>query len=324
MVEPTAPNVFVGTAVGKAILCGEHAVVYGKPAIAIPVTAVQARAELQVHEHCPLQILADDLGVVWRLTELSSDHFVRTAIEGCLSHLGKATPPDGTLRLTSSIPIASGLGSSAAIATALIRCIAAWAGAPLTPAQTSELAYAVEKIQHGTPSGIDNTVIAYETPVWYIKGSPPEPLENATEFHLLLADSGEAGSTKQAVSQVRTFWQANSVLANAIFHQIAEISLRVKERLALGIPYQCGELLSENHALLAQLGVSTPKLDHLVKVAQQAGAVGAKLSGGGLGGNLLALVTDAQISNVKQALLNAGAKKVLATQVKPTTILQVD
>jgi mevalonate kinase len=323
VVDPIAPLAFVGTAVGKAILCGEHAVVYGKPAIAIPVTSVQASAELRVQADQPLQIVAADIDAIWHLTELPTDHFVRTAIEGCLRHLGKATPPDGTLRLTSSIPIASGLGSSAAIATALIRCIAAWAGKSLSPAETSNLAYAVEKIQHGTPSGIDNTVIAYEAPVWFIKGVSPQPLENATPFHLLLADSGEAGSTKQAVAQVRAFWQANPKIANALFQQIAEISLQVKENLALGSPYPCGELLNKNHTLLSQFGISTPKLDHLVRVAQQAGAVGAKLSGGGLGGNLLALVTDSQLTNVKQALLSAGAKTVLITQVKSTQNRQV-
>ena len=124
-----------------------------------------------------------------------------------LEALGVATP-DWRILLRSTIPVSSGLGSGAAAATAIVRAIAAAAGRFLTPAEISALVFESERLFHGTPSGIDNTVVAYEQPVWFVRGQPPEPFAIARPVTLVIGDTGIASPTSVTVGDVRGGWQA--------------------------------------------------------------------------------------------------------------------
>ena len=148
------------TAPGKVIIFGEHAVVYGQPAIAAPVHQAQATATVEPGEPGSGLILsAADLDLVLPLTEAPKDDPLAAMARLTLAYLD-APAPDATLTVRSTVPIASGMGSGAAVSTAIVRALAAWMGRELRADVVSGLVYEVEKLHHGTPSGIDNTVSA--------------------------------------------------------------------------------------------------------------------------------------------------------------------
>lgn len=301
---------------GKVILVGEHAVVYGRPAIAVPVWETVARARVTPNaagRGCVIH--ARDLGRTIALAEAGGDEPLAAVARATLAHLGLPTAPDWQIDLTSTIPMASGMGSGAAVCAALVRALFAQAGEVPDPATVSDLVYRAEQIYHGTPSGIDNTVVAYGQPVWFVRGSPPVVFTPARPFTLVIADSGEPGLTKQTVAAVRARRQENPPRYEAWFDEIAALVQAARAAIEQGVPAQLGPLFDHNHALLQQLGVSTARLDRLIAVARRAGAAGAKLSGGGGGGNLIALVDGVSAPAVRAALLAAGAPRVIVTTV---------
>ena len=195
-----------------------------------------------------------------------------------------------TLRVTSTIPQAAGLGSGAAVSVALIRAVSAFLGRPLANAQVSALALEVEKYYHGTPSGIDNTVITFNQPVYFTRGLPIEIFRIAASFHLVVGDTGVRSLTSLVVGDLRQRWQVDPGRYEALFDEAGRLAAEARELIEEGHPKQLGALMNENHALLQEMEVSSPELDGLVEAARAAGALGAKLSGGGRGGNMIALV----------------------------------
>jgi len=308
---------YQASACAKIILCGEHAVVYGRPAIAIPVPDVRTQARFVPTLSGPLRVQLPDLHEAWAWTS-QSQHPVAIVIRKAMDHF-QLTSLSGVLTVHSDIPIGGGLGSSASLATAIVRVIAQVAGRPLPPAALSALVYEGEKLWHGTPSGIDNTVIAYEQPIWFVKGNPPRPFPPARAFTLVIADSGFSASTREVVAEVRTRWQANQAHYDALFDAIAEIVQEVRRLLLAGDIEALGPALDENQRLLEALGVSSPVLERLIAAAREAGALGAKLVGAGRGGNILALVDARRASRVVQALEEAGATRVLQSRVRAGT-----
>lgn len=304
------------TASGKIILFGEHAVVYGRPAIAAPVSQVRATATVTdgpAGKGCIL--FAQDIDEEIRPTQAAADHPLALVLRLALDAAGVQAEPDWRVALTSGIPIASGLGSGAAISTALVRAVLTHANQPALPETVSRLVYRSEELFHGTPSGIDNTVIAYERPVWFVKGRPPETFAVGRSFTLAIADSGIASPTKETVGDVRRAWQADPAASESIFHRIADIVHGARRAIADGNWAAIGLLMNANQQRLQELGVSSPPLEKLIEAAREAGALGAKLSGGGRGGNLIALVDGESAGAVQAALLAAGAKRVLLTEV---------
>jgi mevalonate kinase len=316
---------------GKVILFGEHAVVYGRPAIAVPVTQVRACA---VVESGPsgqgLVVRALDLGLEYRLgVAVAVDHPaypLEVTVRNALRRLGTGTPsrhrpggveavPDLTLTMSSTVPMARGLGSGAALAAAVVRALFQHFGCQLTPVEVSELVYQTEVIHHGTPSGIDNTVIAYEQPVYFVKGQPIDVLDVGRPFWLAIGDTGVASPTRIAVGDVRQGWQQNPVRYEALFDGIGAISRRARQALVQGEIDVLGALMNENQELLEGLGVSSPELEALIRAARQAGALGAKLCGAGRGGNMIALVEAGRTKAIATALRRAGAEGVIVSKV---------
>jgi mevalonate kinase len=311
--------IFTASAPGKVILFGEHAVVYGQPAIAVPVTQVRAKAtvmpNIKQHED-EVRILAPDVGVDSSLENISTENPIRAALESVRTVLGMDRLPACTIKINSTIPVASGLGSGAAVSVALIRALSAFLGHPMLNDQVSTLAYQVEKIHHGTPSGIDNTVVTYEMAVFFIKGEPVETFENSKAVTILIADTGIPAPTRESVQDVRAAWQKDPLGYDRIFAAIGSIVKTARQAMEGGHPEWLGPLMDENHGLLKEIGVSSPALDHLVRTARDAGALGAKLSGGGRGGNMIALVDDHQVAVVAAALKDAGAIRVINTRIE--------
>jgi len=323
MTEASAP--------GKLILCGEHAVVYGRPAIALPLGDVRARAVISAGAPgSGITCAAADLDRSWTLADEPTNPFSEL-ISALLERLGLPAAPDLQITISSAIPIAGGMGSGAAIATAITRALATHLGHDLPPDVISTLVYTSEQRFHGTPSGIDNTVIAYERPIWYVRrqndarrGENEAPVQSeiapvvlAAPFTLLIGDTGVRSPTRLPVGEVRQRWQADPLRYEAIFDAIASVVADTRSALATGDLSALGQLLNANQSLLAQLGVSSPELDRLIAAARAAGAAGAKLSGAGWGGVMFALVTAATHERIAAALTRAGAVRVLETTVAP-------
>jgi len=306
------------SAPGKIILFGEHAVVYGRPAIAVPVNQVKARAVAMANPHQPsgeVLIQAPDIGFESRLSELPGDHSLAFAVTSVLTELEILRPPAFTLRVTSTIPIAAGLGSGAAVSVAIIRAVSSFLCRPLANEQVSGLAYEVEKHYHGSPSGIDNTVITYNMPVYFVRGRPVETFQVANPFTIVIGDTGIKSPTAIAVGDLRKLWQADPDPYEILFDKTGQIADDARRLIEGGRPDKLGPLMFENQLLLQEMGVSSPELDYLVKVALEAGALGAKLSGGGRGGNMIALVEPEQASSVAKALARGGATRTIITKV---------
>lgn len=309
------------TAPAKIILFGEHAVVYGQPAIAVPVNQLRARASILPAVKAPpgqIHIQAADIGLEAELQELPEDHPLRILLHNVVQVLDIQHIPACRIRMTTTIPIAAGMGSGAAASVALIRAWSSFLGEPLGDDRVNELAYEIEKIYHGTPSGIDNTVITYNRPVYYIRDYPIQVFQPGRTFHLLIADSGLPARTAITVGNVRQAWLAQPQLYEQRFRAIGDVVRSAKEALETGRLTEVGDLMDRNQELLSSLNVSSPDLDRLIQSARQAGALGAKLTGGGGGGNMIALVEPDCRPAVRSALLAAGAVQVIEAQISPS------
>lgn len=312
------------TAPGKIILLGEHAVVYGQPALAVPLGALQTQCMVDFlpenGENTADSVLieAPDIGLSTRLGLLLRDqptHPLAAVIQATFRALGVSAPRPMRIHVTSSIPVASGLGSGAAVSVAMIRGIAEAYQHHLDNEQVNELAYEIEKLHHGTPSGVDNTVITHNRPVYFVREQPIQTLHARHPFTVVIADTGVAALTRESVGDVRKLWQADPARWEAVFEQVGELVRAARDIIESGETASLGPIMDTNHALLQEMTVSSPALDHLVVAAKKAGAEGAKLSGGGRGGNMIALVNPKKAEKVAAALKKAGATHVMISQV---------
>ncbi len=306
------------SAPGKVILCGEHAVVYQKPAIAVPVFEGSTKCSIVAKPTAPHDetiIIAPNIALKCYLSCLVEKHPIRVAINLVLKKLQLDHLPVCEIRINSTLPTAAGLGSSASTSVALIRALSTFLGSSFADEEVNQVAFEVEKIHHGTPSGIDNTVITYAKSLFYIKDQPCEFILPGKQVTLVIADTGIKSSTSKAVSEVLLGYQENQDRFEALFNQIGDLVVSAKKSFINGDQISLGKTLTENHMLLQKMGVSCDKLDVLVDFALSQGALGAKLSGGGQGGNMIALVKSDEADIMASALLSKGAVNTLITHI---------
>ena len=308
------------SAPGKVILFGEHAVVYGRPAIAAPLSQVRTRATVTERDGQGILLAAPDINKRYLLSEASEgDPFAR-AVRLVLDMLSRPVEPALTVKVQSDLPIASGLGSGAAMAAAVIRALHKHMspGAELTDEQVSNLTYQVETILHGTPSGIDNSVVSAEKPIYFIRQERRnliELLEPGESITLLVADTGVISRTKVVVGDVRRRWKKKTAEFERFFDECGQIAQSARRAIEKGDIDKLGWLMTENQAVLRRMTVSSVELERLIAAAEEAGATGAKLSGAGRGGNIIALVGEENAPLVHQALIDAGAAGVLESVI---------
>jgi mevalonate kinase len=310
------PN--ITSAPGKIILFGEHAVVYGIPAIAVPLLDLRVTVNWTPTDNNTLTVIGKDhnhkqVSIDFDMDDLQ--HPLTSVIRQVLHHYNAPTP-SASIEIQSDIPIASGLGSGAAVSTALGRAIANISNYDIPADVLNHIVFETEKIHHGTPSGIDNTVIVYEQAIKFIKNYPIEPLTIHTPFSLIVADTGIPAPTHESVGDVRALYDADQHHIQTIFDEIGAIVDSAIDCIAQGDIPQLGSLMTQNHEYLQKLTVSSKELDKLVHVALDHGALGAKLSGGGRGGNMIVLVQNDMIEPISQHLIEAGAARVFSTLVK--------
>ena len=310
-------------AAAKLIIAGEHAVVYQRPALAVPLPDICASVRIDAAPHghgC--MVHSPDLP---QRGQLGVDSDAMLDLIGDILGAWQLPVPDITITITSAIPIASGMGSGAAVATAVVRAMAAWYQRPLHPDDLAALVYQSEQRLHGTPSGIDNTVIAYDRAIAFQRRAAlPDgtaqtpritPLAIARPVTLVVGDSGERSPTHLAVAGVRQRRAQAVAHYDALFDAIAAVTVVAQQALASGDIPLLGAICTQNHTLLQAIGVSTPLLDRLVTAACHAGAYGAKLSGAGVGGVMFAVTSSDAVSDVADALHQAGATRVLTCQL---------
>ena len=310
MTERTAP--------GKVILFGEHAVVYGKPALAAPVHSTRARAEVIDLPKDPagwVRLEAPGTQTSAWLHEMDGADPLAAGIRLILKDLGGELRSALRVSLESDIPVGAGMGSSAAVSVAVLRALAAHLGRELPPERVSALAYEVEKLQHGTPSGIDNTVVTYERPLYFIAGQPFQFVQVGRPFTLMIGDSGDRLPTRESVAAVLERRAADPESVDRVFAEIAVISEQGRRLIESGDNRQLGPLMDHNQTLLKAIGVSSRGLEGLIRAAKRAGALGAKLSGAGRGGIMIALVEPESAEPVGIALRQAGATRTIRTEI---------
>ncbi|MDX1438124.1 MAG: mevalonate kinase, partial [Anaerolineales bacterium] len=306
------------TAPAKIILLGEHAVVYGRPAIAIPVRQRMVKVIIKPQPGAPsgqVRIKSPSIQLDALLEELPDGDPILAVIQETLMHVQADSLPACSIRITSDIPVAAGLGSGAAVSVATSKAVAGFLGRPLGDQEISDIAYRVETIHHGTPSGIDNTVIAFNQAIYFQKDKPVQFLDLRYRFQFIIADTGIPSPTRETVSRVRENWQTDVPGYNSLFNDVADIVNRARQSMERGDAKTLGRLLNENQALLAEMGVSSSELDQLIRTARAAGALGAKLSGGGGGGNMIALVDQDSKTAVAADLKAAGAVRIFHASI---------
>ena len=309
---------YSASAPGKIILFGEHAVVYDRPAIAAPVPQVRAKAIVMAEPRSPrgqVRILAPDIELETTLARLPAEHPLAVVIQKAVPAMQISHIPACSIQITSTIPIAGGLGSGAAVSVATLRALSAFVGHPLADEQISELVYQSELIYHGTPSGIDNTVITFARPVYFVKSQPVKFISVKTPLTLVIGNTGVESPTSIAVGELRQAWERQPEQYEQLFDSAGAMAASGRKAIEAGKVEALGTLMNDNHALLQQMGVSSPELDQLVQAARSAGALGAKLSGAGRGGSMIALVSAETSNPVTTALLNAGAVGTILTEI---------
>lgn len=295
-----------GYAHSKLILVGEHAVVYGKPAIAIPFP-LKVKSTVEKN---PGEIILSSVYYVGSIDTIPEKmKGIAACIRATLHYMGK--PVNGLLiRLQSSIPLGRGLGSSAAIAIAIVRSLFSFYGRTVSQKELTTLVEIAEVYAHGNPSGIDMAAASSECPIFFKNEEKETAIKMGAPFHFVVADSGRIGDTHTAVKKVKEQLRIEPKKIHSVLERIEKITYEAKVVLADGNSYLLGQLLNLNHSELIKLGVSDRGLNRLVEAAKSAGSLGAKLTGGGLGGCVLALAPDRERAKViAEVLMKSGANK---------------
>jgi mevalonate kinase len=292
-----------GRAGGKVILLGEHAVVYGRPALAVGIAP-------GVSAH-----VADGEGP--RLVSAVDDDGRGTTLVAEAARLVGLPPARVVVSVTSDLPPGRGLGSSAALAVATLRALAAAAERRLTPEEECRFGRELEAIFHGTPSGVDPAAAALGGCLRFVRGEPPAVREVVPggRLDLVVAYGREPRRTGAAVGGLRERWLADRVRHERLFDEVADVVAAGISAVEHGDATALGAAFDANQRLLEMLGVSSPAIAALTAAARAAGACGAKLTGGGAGGAIVAVAADGDA--VAARLAHEGAA-VLRARVSDT------
>jgi len=313
----------IASAPAKVILFGEHFVVYGKPAIAVAIDR-RVYVKVGIREDRKLYIRSLNLEISGYFRnekfvlesgkESAEEKFepIRVVTEKLLEASNKDVGV--TIEIDSQIPVAAGLGSSASVATATATALNHLLNAELSREEIFKVTFEAEKLIHGTPSGIDPAIATYGGAIIYRKDEGFQPINIEFSVPLIVGDTGLERSTGSLVAHVKQIRNAYPEIVNSIFEAGEKIVEKAVQALKEGDLEVLGRLMLINHGLLFAIGVSHEKLDKLVHAALRAGAYGAKLTGAGGGGCMIAIapskLVDQVISSIEQAGGTAFSAKI--------------
>jgi len=319
------PLEVVASAPAKAILFGEHFVVYGQPAIVLAIDR-RAYVKARLRKDRQIHIYSKDMGVSGyfsdgRFQPEQGDREARRKLEpikvAAESVLRTTQTRVGLdLEIRSSIPVASGLGSSAAVAAATAMATSKILNIELSKEKIFQITYDSERLIHGTPSGIDPAIATYGGVLLYQRGKGLTHLKIEGEIPLVVGDTGVERSTGELVAKVRRLRERYPVLVDALIELGGELTSTAVDALRRNDLQSVGELMNMNHSLLSAIGVSHELLDRLVHAARRAGALGAKLTGAGGGGCMIALASPETLERVASAIEQAGVTAFVARKAE--------
>lgn len=315
---------------GKVILLGEHGVVYGRPALAAGLSA-GCRAKAGPAESTSLVIEADADAPCFRESdraqgaervEVLADaspypdelrENLRRAFSAVLEGYEKERP-GLEVRVKRGLPPGAGLGCSAALAVSVVRALDSALGLERDAREVAEQSLRWERVFHGNPSGIDSAIAASGGMALFRRGEPLQSVDSPIKPLLVIGHSGQSASTRAMVEKVARLHARQRDEVEAIFDEMAELVLCGSSALEAGDAVALAELMDRDQELLQRLGVSTPRIDEMCRVALGAGAAGAKLTGSGGGGCMIALVEDPDSAkSALEALNRMGSGAFLAS-----------
>jgi len=304
-----------GSGFGKAILFNEHFTVYGIPSI---VSAIDRATTATVK---PFEgegwIIDDQRKATPRYKEEKLEH-QKDSTERILKAAGIDTTRNPIkITLEGDLVAASGIGASAASCTAIARALSDEFNLGLSDDRINELAYEGEKGYHGAPSGIDNTAATYGGLIWFVRGTPNviERMKLERPIEIVMGNTGLVADTKAAVAGVRERKKKYQEKYGKIFKEAEGLAYKARKALESYDLKAVGKLMDENHKHLQEIEVSCKELDFLVNLARERGALGAKLTGGGLGGNMVALTPGEDLQEKIARAMEKEGFEVLRTKI---------
>lgn len=294
----------IGTATGKIILMGEHAVVYGEPAIAFPFHAANVTTTVETANEMSLDCSYFSGNLSHAPQQL---HNIKESIYQTLSFLNR----EDTLafKITSTIPPERGMGSSAAVAVSVVRSIFDYYSYSYKEEELALLVNKAEKIAHGNPSGIDAAATSGTQPIFFIKGEAWQTFPmDMKQAWLIVADTGIKGQTREAVKDVAHLFEVDKQTISKKIIGLGQLTLKSKQAILADDVQGLGDAMEQAQRLLSEMTVSHPTIEKLIASAKAAGALGAKLTGGGRGGCVIALAaSQKKAESIAEAFQKAGA-----------------
>jgi len=312
----------IASAPAKVILFGEHFVVYGEPAIVLAIDK-RAYAKVETRRDKKLFLRSANLNLSgffedndFRI-EQGNPKEARMRLEPLKCVVEKVMEISKekvglNVEVNSTVPIAAGLGSSAAVASATAAAVGTLLKVNMSKENIFRIAYEAEKIVHGTPSGVDPAISTFGGTLLFQMDTGFKPLDVKAEIPLVIGHTGVERSTRVQVAKVRDLKNKYPQVVEPMMRVAREIVLRAIEALKKGDLKTLGDLMNINHALLYGLGVSDESLEWLINAARKAGALGAKLTGAGGGGCMIALASKDEIEKVLEAVQRAGGNAFVA------------
>ncbi|MHA1409411.1 MAG: mevalonate kinase [Candidatus Odinarchaeia archaeon] len=300
----------IASAPGKCILTGEHSVVYGSPAL---VVALNMRAFVEVKFNNKNKLIIETkqydrkVSLPLDITNLNEiDEVIRPVYLSTIKTMNFLESKKGiTLIVDSQIPPSSGLGSSAAVSVATIKAVSAILDSELEENHIFNISYESEKVVHGTPSGIDNAVSVKGGAIIYQNGKVTK-INSTIDLPLVIGNTLKTRNTGVLVGKVRDNYNKYPRIYRKIIDTIGEITLEAKKCIENNDIIRLGELMNINQELLSTMGVSTKELELLINTAKASGAYGAKLTGAGGGGCMVAVCDIAQRNHIAKKIKEAG------------------
>jgi len=305
-----------GSGFGKVILFGEHFVVHGVPGI---VSAIDSATDAEVKKTGKDLVIKDERKAATGYAEEKRLQQIES-IERMLKTMGLDPKLPLTIWVGGSLPGFSGLGASAASSVAIARAIAEELSLKITDEKINQIAYEAEKAYAGNPSGIDNTAATYGGLMWFKKsvGGGPDSVERLSiskPVEIVIGSTGKVANTKAMVAGVAERKKKNPEKYDPIFKQAENLAYAGRKALESYDLKKFGELMNENHRLLQEIEVSSRELDLLVDIAKKNGAFGAKLTGGGGGGCMVALAPNKDLQEKVAVAIEKEGYEVLRTKI---------
>jgi mevalonate kinase len=305
-----------GSGYGKVILFGEHFVVHGVPGI---VSAIDSTTNAKVEKTGSRIVVKDERKTAKgyseekRLQQLES-------IERMMKAMGIDPETPLSIWIGGSLPGFSGLGASAASSVAIARAIAEELGMIVPDEKINEVAYEAEKAYAGNPSGIDNTAATFGGLMWFQKNMMGganiiERIGIKKPVEIVIGSTGKVANTKAMVEGVAERKLANPQKYESLFKQAEALAYEGRKALEANNLKKMGELMNENHRLLQEIEVSSQELDLLVDIARKQGSIGAKLTGGGGGGCMIALTPTTELQERVASAIEKAGFEVLRTKI---------